>query len=125
MVVDNFCTVKLYFVTDKPGQVLQPRVAEVTADSATISWDEPEFDGGSTINNYVVEKRDINTTKGWTVASKSNVTKCSFTVKSLKAGSTFEFRVSAENESGLGVASEPTEPVTIGGKPGILILHYL
>uniref|UniRef100_A0A8B9NAS4 Titin n=1 Tax=Accipiter nisus TaxID=211598 RepID=A0A8B9NAS4_9AVES len=56
-------------VLDKPGPPTGPvKVDEVTADSITISWEPPKYDGGSSINNYIVEKRDTSTTT-WQIVS--------------------------------------------------------
>lgn len=105
-------------VADKPGTPGQPTVIDVTSDSVTIVWNLPESDGGVPISNYVVEKRDVSSTKGWMIASKQMVRAPPFTVEPLSTG-TYEFRVSAENELGLGLPSEPSEQVTVSEKAGL------
>lgn len=103
---------------DKPGKPGQPTVIEVTSDSSTIIWNLPESDGGVPIQNYVVEKRDVSSTKGWIIASKQIVRAPPFVIEPLTTGATYEFRVSAENEVGLGLPSEPSEPVTVSETAG-------
>uniref|UniRef100_A0A8C5R4B6 Titin n=1 Tax=Leptobrachium leishanense TaxID=445787 RepID=A0A8C5R4B6_9ANUR len=44
------------------------KIEEVTADSISFSWEPPKYDGGSSINNYIVEKRDTSTTV-WQIVS--------------------------------------------------------
>lgn len=83
-----------------------------------LEWSPPEFDGGAPITTYVVEKRDVASTKGWVIASKSAVRDTSFTVPNLILGATYEFRVTAENEAGIGEASEPSEQITTKSKEG-------
>lgn len=85
-------------VLDKPGPPTAIKVDAVTADSVTISWSPPEYDGGCSINNYSVEKRDTNTTV-WEIVS-SNVARNSIKVPRLTHGSEYQFRVYAVNRYG-------------------------
>uniref|UniRef100_A0AAZ1X1W5 Titin n=1 Tax=Oreochromis aureus TaxID=47969 RepID=A0AAZ1X1W5_OREAU len=90
-------------VLDKPGQPGGPvKVEEVTSDSVTISWNPPEYDGGCTIKNYIVEKRDTSTTT-WMVVS-SNLARTKIKAGRLKTGSEYQFRITAENRYGKGPA---------------------
>lgn len=45
-------------VSDKPSAPQNLTVTEITAGSATITWKASEFDGGSSIDTYVIEKQD-------------------------------------------------------------------
>uniref|UniRef100_A0A8C1MTV0 Titin n=1 Tax=Cyprinus carpio TaxID=7962 RepID=A0A8C1MTV0_CYPCA len=86
-------------VLDKPGPPTGPvNVDEVTSDSVTISWKPPEYDGGCTINNYIVEKRDTSTTNWQIVAA--NLARTQIKAGRLKAGSEYQFRITAENRYG-------------------------
>uniref|UniRef100_A0A669BRS3 Titin n=1 Tax=Oreochromis niloticus TaxID=8128 RepID=A0A669BRS3_ORENI len=90
-------------VLDKPGQPGGPvKVEEVTSDSVTISWNPPEYDGGCTIKNYIVEKRDTSTTT-WMVVS-SNLARTKIKAGRLKTGSEYQFRITPENRYGKGPA---------------------
>ncbi|KAI4798294.1 hypothetical protein KUCAC02_022137 [Chaenocephalus aceratus] len=40
-----------------PGQVEKPKVSGVTLDAMTVSWEEPEEDGGTPITGYWLEGR--------------------------------------------------------------------
>jgi hypothetical protein len=47
-------------VIDKPSAPEGPlKVADVTAQSAVLSWNPPKDDGGSPIENYIIEKMDV------------------------------------------------------------------
>lgn len=86
-----------------PSKPIGPiRLDEVRAESITISWDEPNDDGGGEISCYTVEKRDTSQTD-WKMAC-SSVTGTTFKIPNLIKGIQYQFRVSAENRYG---ASEP------------------
>lgn len=115
-------------VLDKPGQPGGPlKVEEVTSDSITISWDPPDYVGGCTIKSYTVEKRDTSTTN-WMVVSP-NLARTKIKAGRLKAGSEYQFRITAENRYGKGPAllSEcitAQYPYKLPGPPGTpTILH--
>ncbi|RXN36975.1 hypothetical protein ROHU_002464 [Labeo rohita] len=87
-------------VLDKPGPPVSVKVDAVTSDSITLSWAPPEYDGGCSINNYIVEKRDTNTTE-WQIVS-TNVARTSVKVPRLTQGSEYQFRIYAVNRYGKG-----------------------
>uniref|UniRef100_A0A8B9QM34 Titin n=1 Tax=Apteryx owenii TaxID=8824 RepID=A0A8B9QM34_APTOW len=109
-------------VLDKPGPPTGPvKVDEVTADSITISWEPPKYDGGSSINNYIVEKRDTSTTS-WQIVS-ATVARTTIKACRLKTGCEYQFRVAAENRYGKStyLISEPIiaqYPYKVPGPPG-------
>uniref|UniRef100_A0A8C3S4Y5 Titin n=1 Tax=Chelydra serpentina TaxID=8475 RepID=A0A8C3S4Y5_CHESE len=107
-------------VLDKPGPPTGPvKIDEVTADSITISWEPPKYDGGSSINNYIVEKRDTSTTVWhivnsilWVKLNKTAIPDTKFKTTGLEEGLEYEFRVYAENIVGIGKASKVSECYT-------------
>uniref|UniRef100_A0A803Y3E0 Titin n=1 Tax=Meleagris gallopavo TaxID=9103 RepID=A0A803Y3E0_MELGA len=109
-------------VLDKPGPPTGPvKVDEVTADSITISWEPPKYDGGSSINNYIVEKRDTSTTI-WQIVS-ATVARTTIKACRLKTGCEYQFRITAENRYGKStyLTSEPVVaqyPFKVPGPPG-------
>uniref|UniRef100_A0A8D3AUK9 Titin n=1 Tax=Scophthalmus maximus TaxID=52904 RepID=A0A8D3AUK9_SCOMX len=109
-------------VLDKPGQPGGPvKVEEVTSDSVTISWNPPEYDGGCTIKNYIVEKRDTSTTN-WMVVS-ANLARTKIKAGRLKTGSEYQFRIIAENRYGKGPTLQSEcivaqYPYKLPGPPG-------
>lgn len=88
------------------------QVAEVTDKSVTLTWDAPQSDGGSPITGYVVEKRQSHSPR-WVKASKTPVIDRTFTLPDLIENNDYEFRVSAENQAGIGSPSEPTPSVKV------------
>ncbi|ESO11832.1 hypothetical protein HELRODRAFT_129646, partial [Helobdella robusta] len=94
-------------VVAKPPFDLQ--VLDYSVDHVTLRWIAPEFNGGSPITNYIIEKRDIHFNL-WTTVGKTEVTQ--FRVTNVFDGQTYFFRVSAENICGRGVQAETDKPVT-------------
>ena len=74
-------------------------MTEITKDSASLSWDEPESDGGSPITSYLIEKQDVSKT-AWISAGHSDAKKTK--ISKLFEGTTYNFRVAAENKIGVG-----------------------
>uniref|UniRef100_H2YLF7 Uncharacterized protein n=1 Tax=Ciona savignyi TaxID=51511 RepID=H2YLF7_CIOSA len=84
-------------------------VSNVTAQSAVLTWEEPEEDGGSPIVSFLVEKRDVKRKMWQTVSDEVEDTE--ITVQKLVEGNTYLFRVSCENKVGLSQPAEISNPV--------------
>lgn len=104
-------------IADKPGKPKAPEIENTTDTSVSLSWRPPTNDGGAPIFNYVIEYRVEGGFK-WITANKDHVPAIEFTVKGLKKDTNYEFRISAENQAGVGPASEPTVPVKAKEKLG-------
>uniref|UniRef100_A0A3Q2NTX7 Titin n=1 Tax=Fundulus heteroclitus TaxID=8078 RepID=A0A3Q2NTX7_FUNHE len=85
-------------VLDKPGPPKGVKVDDVTSDSITLSWSPPDYDGGCSISNYIVEKRDTNTQEWHIVAS--NVARTAIKAGRLTHGAEYQFRIYAVNRYG-------------------------
>lgn len=82
-----------------------------TKTSITLGWSKPEWDGGSEIISYMVEKL-VEGEKDWAmITSKGEVKTTEYTVHDLKPDINYFFRVSAVNCAGRGEPLEMTEPV--------------
>ncbi|KAL3252348.1 hypothetical protein MRX96_017667 [Rhipicephalus microplus] len=96
-------------VLDRPSAPQGPLgIAEVTKNSATITWKAPADDGGTPIKHYLIEKMD--TSRGtWVEAGTTpNLT---FKVPKLVHKKSYQFRVKAVNEIGESEPLEKTEPI--------------
>ena len=86
-------------------------VTDVTSRSVTLEWAPPSDTGGVHLIGYIIEKR-ISSSETWerliTVDSSVRL----YTVENLKEKSEFFFRISAENEVGVGEGSV-TDKVTL------------
>ena len=117
-VTDEPITARLPF--DPPGQPINVKVNDVTKTSCKLTWEAPEFDGGSPIKGYYVER--LSGTR-WIKVNKTPTKSLTMDFSDLMEGSDYEFRVSAENEAGIGKPSETTgkfvakNPYDVPGRP--------
>jgi len=105
----------------KPGT---PEFDKIDSDRMTLTWTKPKSDGGAEITNYVLEYRREGAFK-WVKATEETVPTCKFTVKGLRQGDLYEFRVAAQNKAGVGPSSANTMPtkaeeVVAGKKPKLI-----
>uniref|UniRef100_A0A8C3Y3I7 Titin n=1 Tax=Catharus ustulatus TaxID=91951 RepID=A0A8C3Y3I7_CATUS len=100
-------------VLDTPGPPSNIATKDITKESAVLSWDVPENDGGAPVKNYVIEKREASK-KAW-VTVTNNCHRLSYKVTGLQEGAIYYFRVSGENEYGVGVPTETKEGTKITG----------
>lgn len=88
------------------------KITKVFADRVKLRWEPPHADGGSEITNYIIEKRETSRANWALVTSNihGHITDCS--VEKLIEGHEYQFRVSAENQYGVG---DPimTDPVMV------------
>ena len=97
-----------YRVPDAPDSLT---VKDVRKDSVSLSWCVP-YDGGKTIFNYVVEKREVKSER-WARVTKELINEPRYTVNNLLEGNEYEFRVAAENSIGIGARCLPTKQVKV------------
>uniref|UniRef100_A0A4W5NRM3 Titin n=1 Tax=Hucho hucho TaxID=62062 RepID=A0A4W5NRM3_9TELE len=94
---------------DPPGT---PEAIDITRNHVTLSWKKPQYDGGSLITGYVVERKKLPDGR-WMKASFTNVIETQFTISGLTEECEYEFRVIARNASGIFSApSESTGAIT-------------
>ena len=89
-----------------------PVPSDVSPTTATLSWVAPKRDGGSRIIGYTLEMKDRYATR-WSKVNKDLTTEMSITLKTLKEGMEYQFRVVAENKAG---PSKPSPETTVVAK---------
>lgn len=99
--------------TETPGPVKEVTMKDSSKTSVTLQWLKPDYDGGSIISDYVVEKKV--TGEEWSLGGTSR--QCEFEVKKLKEHSEVVFRVAARNDKGQGdfIESAPIKVVSFNG----------
>lgn len=91
-----------------PGVPENLQAADVNKDAMTVSWDEPEDDGGAPISGYLLEKKSRISRK-WSKVGKEMITDTTYRVRGLQEGQEYIYHVAAINAAGQGKFSEPSE----------------
>uniref|UniRef100_A0A663MAZ1 Titin n=1 Tax=Athene cunicularia TaxID=194338 RepID=A0A663MAZ1_ATHCN len=119
LTLENSSGTKSAFVTvrvlDTPSAPVNLKIREITKDSVSLSWEPPLLDGGAKIKNYIIEKREA-TRKSY-AAVVTNCHKTSWKVDQLQEGCYYFFRISAENEYGIGLPEETSDPIKVAEVP--------
>lgn len=99
------------------------QLEELKKKSCVLSWKAPEFDGGSPVAGYNVERQQPFSNR-WSKVNKEIITKTKYEIKDLVELEEYNFRVVAKNEAGIGKPSEqtgaivPKDPYSKPGAPG-------
>uniref|UniRef100_A0A3Q3K5S1 Titin n=1 Tax=Monopterus albus TaxID=43700 RepID=A0A3Q3K5S1_MONAL len=88
-----------------PGPPGRPVVYNVTSDGMTIQWEKPNYDGGTPIQGYHVEKKEKNSII-WQKVNTMLIRETEYRILELIEGLEYSFRVYAQNDAGLGRMSE-------------------
>ena len=90
-------------ISEPPSPPESVEATSVTDTTVTLVWEKPHHDGGARIESYVLEMLPKGTDKWIKICSTKDLLS---TVKGLKCGNEYYFRVKAKNENGF---SEPKE----------------
>lgn len=85
---------------DKPSQPGEVDTLAVTKDYITIRWEAPQCDGGKPVLGYWVEYRKSGEST-WKKCNRELSKEKQFTQGGLQEATEYEFRVFAENETGI------------------------
>uniref|UniRef100_A0A3B5M7C5 Titin n=1 Tax=Xiphophorus couchianus TaxID=32473 RepID=A0A3B5M7C5_9TELE len=96
---------------DSPGA---PEAVYITKSQIKIQWTKPQYDGGSKINGYIVERKDLSSPDGrWVRSNFTNIIETEYTVTGLTESEQYEFRVIARNAAGVfSGPSDSSGPIT-------------
>lgn len=97
-------------------------VVDVNRFGATLTWETPEYDGGSEITAYIIELRDRASIK-WDAALITKPDELGATLNDVVENKEYIFRVRAENQAGVGKPSAATRAVIIRDPIGMHILY--
>uniref|UniRef100_A0AC35U477 Twitchin n=1 Tax=Rhabditophanes sp. KR3021 TaxID=114890 RepID=A0AC35U477_9BILA len=96
-------------VVDRPGEPRGPLdIADITEKGCSLSWREPEDNGGAEISHYVIEKQDTSTGR-WSNCGEATGT--NFCVDDLIKGHEYSFRIKAVNKFGESDALESSDSI--------------
>ena len=84
-----------------------------THSSVALCWTPPRNDGGSAVSNYVIEMRASGAAYWQVCNAGERVAEPHVVVADLIEGSTYEFRVYAENRTGRSDASAPSDRIVV------------
>jgi fibronectin type 3 domain-containing protein len=107
---------ELTTTTVAPGAPLNFTSSSVLATSLTLSWDLPTSNGGAAIADYKVEFSSNGGTT-WNVIAHDPSAVRSFNVTGLTRATAYQFRVTAKNSIGFGVASAVHRVTTLADVP--------
>ena len=91
-----------------PSEPKKPTVSNITRTSARVRWTPPDHDGRSQILSYQVEMLQAGFTSWQAIIQQP---RCSFTIRTLEPGTSYQFRVIAYNKYGASKPSEPCEAI--------------
>lgn len=108
---------------EPPGIPEKPRITNVTKNSVGLSWNRPVFDGGASIEGYIIEKRKVGE-KNWIRANTNGklIRNTIYILDGLPEKTQFEFRIIAVNRAGESDPSLPSNIVFTEDQPSRTIL---
>lgn len=98
--------------------------SDIFANSALISWEAPQNDGGAPITGYMVDRNTDNSER-WIRLTRNPIPDLSLSVDNLMEGTVYQFKISAVNKKGESVPSEPCEPFTAKNPYGNQFVFYI
>uniref|UniRef100_A0A8D3BR46 Myomesin 1a (skelemin) n=1 Tax=Scophthalmus maximus TaxID=52904 RepID=A0A8D3BR46_SCOMX len=102
-----------------PGSPVGLHVLEVRDTSVVVLWEPPAFNGRTAVNGYYLDLKETSAGEGgWKAVHEKANKKKYMKVTGLKAGTSYVFRVRAQNLAGVGKTSAVLGPVLAQTRPG-------
>jgi len=110
---------------DPPGPPSAPTADNVCKDSCDLSWRPPDYDGGSAITGYHVERSASGRTDRWIRITRQPVPDTRHRVTELVEGNEYQFRISAENGVGVGPPGPESESIVAKDPWGQFAIRHM
>ncbi|KAM4557209.1 myomesin 1a (skelemin) isoform 1-T1 [Fundulus diaphanus] len=102
-----------------PGPPVGLHVLEVRDTSVVVLWEPPLFDGRSPVNGYYLDIKEASAGEaGWKAVHEKTNKRKYMKVTGLAAGTSYVFRVRAQNLVGVGNPSANVGPILAQTRPG-------
>ncbi|KAJ8364996.1 hypothetical protein SKAU_G00138270 [Synaphobranchus kaupii] len=82
--------------------------------SMTLGWKRPKYSGGSKVNAYYIDQREVSSLH-WSEVNMPPVKEQIFKVENLKEGAFYEFNIQAGNLAGVGLALRAQHSISLCG----------
>ncbi|XP_004592433.2 myomesin-3 isoform X2 [Ochotona princeps] len=102
-----------------PGPPTNVHASEIREAYAVLAWEEPKPRGKAPLT-YFLEKSVLGSGTWEAISPETPVRSPRFALLDLEKGKAYVFRVRAVNQHGVSEPSEPSEPITLRGKPATL-----
>ncbi|XP_056440362.1 myomesin-1 isoform X1 [Gadus chalcogrammus] len=102
-----------------PGPPHDLQVTEVRSSSLVLLWKPPVYQGRDAVNGFYVDIKEAGASEeAWRGINKKATDSKFIKIENLQEGEKYVFRVRAQNNAGVGNASEVTEPTLAETKAG-------
>ncbi|KAM5180688.1 myomesin-3 [Mantella aurantiaca] len=101
----------------EPGPPYDVRCREVRDGTLMLHWEPPVYIGSNPVNGYVIEVCEEGT-EAWRRINEEPTLESHMRISEMDTDKSYKFRVLAENTSGIGIPSLPSDPVVPATKEG-------
>ncbi|XP_029902031.1 myosin-binding protein C, slow-type isoform X1 [Myripristis murdjan] len=111
-------------VVDIPDPPEAPLVPVVGGDWCSMTWEPPQYDGGSPILGYYIERKKKQSSR-WMRLNFDLIKETTFEPKKMIEGVPYEVRIFAVNAIGVSKPSEPSKafvPLAVTSEPTMLVV---